>query len=387
MNFRMTLFKLTIFLVVSGLLGSIVYATLDGPEVGDTDTYHATFSDVTGLHDGDPVRVSGVSVGLVESVTMIDARHVDVEFTANRNQTLTTSTYAVVRYANLLGQRFLALTQDAKPGTPLHSRRIAQDHTRGALSLTALFNGFRPLFAALDAGQINKFSTEIIQVLQGESGTIEDLFRQTAQLTSNLANRDDVFLSVVDNLGGVLRSVAAHDTQLGQMVDSLSELTRNLARDTPNISRSIDSVNQLTTSVNRLMTGLNNGDFTTVLGDLQQVTSVLAKNTTTLDATVKAFPNAFADFNRITQYGNWINAYPCSVTLRIPTKPVITPAGVAAALKGFGDSIGVNLGSLETSLINIFLTVLGPVVPNLSVPLEIPDGPVTTSPQKNSAVC
>ena len=38
-----------------------------------------------------------------------------------------------------------------------------------------LFNGFKPLFQALSPADINKLSYEIIQVFQGEGGTLEGL--------------------------------------------------------------------------------------------------------------------------------------------------------------------------------------------------------------------
>ena len=38
-----------------------------------------------------------------------------------------------------------------------------------------LFNGFKPLFQALSPQDINKLSYEIVQVFQGEGGTLEGL--------------------------------------------------------------------------------------------------------------------------------------------------------------------------------------------------------------------
>ena len=52
-----------------------------------------------------------------------------------------------------------------------------------------LFNGFKPLFTALTPEDVNQFAFEIIQVLQGEGGTIEQPARHTASLTTTLADR------------------------------------------------------------------------------------------------------------------------------------------------------------------------------------------------------
>ena len=85
------------------------------------------FADTTGLRAGDQVRVSGVAVGRVSGVKMIDANSVRITFTANRNQQITDKTHAVIRYANLIGARYLALSQPDGAGADVHDR----DDVRG----------------------------------------------------------------------------------------------------------------------------------------------------------------------------------------------------------------------------------------------------------------
>ena len=41
----------------------------------------------------------------------------------------------------------------------------------------------------------------LVQVLQGEGGTVQGLLQKTASLTNTLADRDELIGSVVDNLG------------------------------------------------------------------------------------------------------------------------------------------------------------------------------------------
>ena len=64
------------------------------------------------------------------------------------------------------------------------ARPSRSTRTQPALDLTVLFNGFKPLFAALSPQDVNQLSGEIIQVLQGEGGTINSLLAHTASLTS-----------------------------------------------------------------------------------------------------------------------------------------------------------------------------------------------------------
>ncbi len=110
-----------------------------------------------------------------------------VTFDVDSDSALNQGTNATIRYRNLVGQRYIALTpghrarQRASPAATHPARAHAP-----ALDLTVLFNGFKPLFAALSPDDVNKLSYEIIQVFQGEGGTVESLLQSTASVTNAL---------------------------------------------------------------------------------------------------------------------------------------------------------------------------------------------------------
>ena len=93
--------------------------------------------------------------------------------------------------------------------------------TRPALDLTILFGGFQPLLQALSPEDMNRLSFEIIQVFQGEGGTVESLLSHVASLTDSLADKDAVIGSMIDNLSTVLGSIAQRDQQLSGLIVSL----------------------------------------------------------------------------------------------------------------------------------------------------------------------
>src|SRR5205807_8802543 len=135
-----------------------------------------------------------------------------------------------IKYRNLVGQRYIAL--DAAPGSPgamlPADGVIPLDRTKPALDLTALFNGFKPLFQALSPDDVNKLSYEIIQVLQGEGGTIDNLLSHTASLTQTIASKDQVIGQVIDNLNSVLDTVNSRSNQLSDLVVQLPQLVPGL---------------------------------------------------------------------------------------------------------------------------------------------------------------
>ncbi len=81
-----------------------------------------------------------------------------------------------------------------------------------------LFNGFQPLFQALNPEQVNELSMNLVQVLQGEGGTVQGLLAKTASLTNTLADRDQLIGQVVTNLGQTLDTVDQRHQQLNTLV-------------------------------------------------------------------------------------------------------------------------------------------------------------------------
>lgn len=375
MNVR-ALVRLGVFLAVAGLFAVMELNTLTGPHTGTTDGYHAIFggSDgVSGLRVGNPVKVAGVAVGKVTGVDLVDAEHARVSFTANHDQPITSHTWAVVRYANLLGQRYLALTRSAPGGRVLApGSTIPQQRTAPALSLTDLFNGFRPLFQALTPQQVNELSQDIVDVLQGQTNRIEDLIARTADLTGNLADRDQTFTSVVDSLDRLLTTVSEHDAQLANVVTSLHALTTELHRQGSSIVGSLGGVDQLIGSLGRLFRNLDSHSLPADIADAAALTKLLAGNTDTVARLVSGFASAFQAFARISQNGNWINVYACNVYVKTYGTVNITPNQVVGSLS--------ELLPLPPALGNLAGNE------RLNVPLKLPNGRVGGSTQ-HTAVC
>lgn len=377
------LLKLGAFALVALLAGVMEFNTLTAPHTGSTRTYHAIFAGadgVSGLRGGDPVKVSGVAVGKVTGTDLLDASHVRVSFTANDNQTLTSNTFAVVRYANLLGQRYLALTRSGPGGTRLRpGGTIPQQRTAPALSLTALFNGFRPLFQGLSAQEVNQLSGDIIAVLQGQGDRLESLLRHTAELTGDLAERDSTFNQVVDHLASLLGTLARHDDQLAGLVSSLHGLTGELHAQGPAILDSLDGVDALIGSLARLLPQLEQHGLSQNIQAINTTAGVLAHNSDTLGRLITGFVTAFGDFSRVSQNGNWVNIYPCVVVAQTYGQPRVT---LADGLAGIAQALGP-LGGLLSSL-GIGVGALGSLA--LPLPLKVPVGPVGST-TDHSAVC
>src|ERR1700752_817597 len=74
-------------------------------------SYNAVFSTVSGLKNGNFVRIAGVEVGKVKDITIQDDATALVTFSTDDSVVLTEGSRAVIRYDDLIGGRYLALEQ------------------------------------------------------------------------------------------------------------------------------------------------------------------------------------------------------------------------------------------------------------------------------------
>ena len=320
--------RLLLFVLVTGLATALLAVTIGNISFGSTTAYKAVFSDATGVVKGDDIRVAGVKVGAVSDVEVFDGDKALVEFEVRNEARLTESTYATVRYRNLVGQRYIALTEGpGDPGVLRPGATIPLDRTTPALDLTILFNGFKPLFEAMSPEDVNQLSFELIQVFQGEGGTLESLLARTASVTTTLASRDELIGDLISNLNQTLVTVGDRDQELSDLIVQLRRFISGLSNDREAILGSLDSVSSLAVETSDLVTGIRPG-LTKDITELKKVTGNLRRNEAELDRAIKVLPIKLEKVGRTAIYGSWFNFYLCDFTGQVRL-----PGGTALPIK------------------------------------------------------
>ncbi len=103
--------KLMIFILVTSMATGVLVVLIGNLSFESTRSYKAVFSDATGVTKGDDIRIAGVKVGSVKKVEIVDRTDAEIEFTVAKTATVTRSSTATIRYRNLVGQRYISLTQ------------------------------------------------------------------------------------------------------------------------------------------------------------------------------------------------------------------------------------------------------------------------------------
>jgi phospholipid/cholesterol/gamma-HCH transport system substrate-binding protein len=317
--------KLLIFIVVTTVATSLLVVTIGNVSFNAKNEYKAVFSDATGVVNGDDVRIAGVKVGSVEDVAIHDGDKAIVTFTVDEDAQVTAGTNAAIRYRNLVGQRYISLSQGVgNPSILREGATIPLTRTQPALDLTVLFNGFKPLFEALSPEDINKLSYEIITVFQGEGGTLESLLAHTASVTSTLASRDQIIGELIDNLNQVMVTLGDRDEQLSELLVRLREFVSGLSQDREAILGSLESISDLAVETSGLVTGIRK-PLAKDISELREVAGTLDRNKAEVDRALQVLPIKLNKIGRTAIYGSWFNFYLCNFKgqVRLPDGTIV----------------------------------------------------------------
>lgn len=329
------LIKLIVFLLVTSAATYVLAATIANTSYGSTQTYKADFTSAQGLNVGDDVRIAGVRVGTVSSISIVRHDVAEVQFTVQKSRPLPASAQIKLRYRNLVGQRYLDVSQGAGDTNKMQNPNVAipTSRTTPPVDLTILFAGFKPLFEGLDADQINKLSGAIIATLQGEGGSLQSLFTVVGDLTNHLADRDKLIGDVIDNLNQVLDTIGQRDTELSNLIIQLQGFISGLAHDRYTIGNAIDGINNLTTNTANLLTQVR-APLKKDIVDITGLVGVLNRNSGTVQFVLNELPQTIGPLVRTASYGSWFNFYLCTVNgtitlpggkqMKIPVSPAHT---------------------------------------------------------------
>lgn len=280
-------------------------------------SYNAEFHNVSGLEDGNFVRIAGVEVGKVTGISLRRDGTAVVTFTADDTVVLTHGTRAVVRYSDLVGGRYLALEEGAGDTGRLHpGQTIPVAQTAPALDLDALIGGFRPLFRALDPDQVNALTGELIQAFQGHGATVSSLLRHTAEFSHRLADRDALIGQVITNLDTVLGSLTAQSTQFDKAVTTLSHLVAGLAGRSTDIADSIANTDAAAATVTDLLARAR-GPLQRNITETDRVAGIAVADHEYLENFLDTLPDAYRMLGRQGLYGDFFTFYLCDLSLKV----------------------------------------------------------------------
>lgn len=319
-NLSGVIWRIAVFMTVCALGTFALLAVFAQLRFQPEDVYKAEFTNVTGLEEGNFIRIAGVEVGKVKQISIRPDNVAVVEFSADASVVLTRGTRAAIRYENLIGDRYMALEEGAGGTEQLAAgQSIPITQTAPALDLDALLGGFRPLFRALDPDQVNALSGQLIEAFQGQGAAVGSFLSQTATLTNTLADRDELIGQVIENLDTVLGSLGEQSSQLDTGVTGLSALVEGLAARKVDISDGLANANEAAATVADLLSQAR-PPLRKVVRETDRAAGIVVADHEYLDELLAGLPEKYRILGRQGIYGDYFSFYICDIAVKLNGK-------------------------------------------------------------------
>ncbi|WP_327168123.1 MCE family protein [Mycolicibacterium mucogenicum] len=282
-----------------------------------TNTYHANFTDASRLKAGEDVRIAGVQVGSIKSVKLKNDNTVDVKFTLNDRYQLYSSSRAVIRYQNLVGDRYMEITSGPGELRKLPAGgTVVLANTQPALDLDALLGGLRPVVKGLDGKKVNEITAAMIEALQGQGGALSDLLSNTGSFSQTLADRDQLIGDTITNLNTVLATVDSKGSQFNTSIDQLQQLITGLAEGRDPIAGAIGPLasaeNDLTEMLQKSRRPVQG-----VIENARPFAQRMYERRAEVNPVIENLAENYLRLNALGAYGAFFNIYYCSVKIKM----------------------------------------------------------------------
>lgn len=314
---RSMVIKVSIFAVVMLLVSAALVIVFGDFRFGPEATYHATFIDASRLKAGQKVRIAGVPVGSVQGIKLNRDNTIDVKFGIDKRYQLYSSTRAVIRYENLVGDRYLEITsgpgelRKLPPGGTINAQ-----HTQPALDLDALLGGLKPVLKGLQADKVNAITSAVIELLQGQGGALSNVLADTSAFSTALGQRDQLIGDVITNLNSVLQTVDAKSAQFSTSVDQLQQLISGLAKNKDVIAGAIPPLASTTADLTQLLRN-SRRPLQGILENTRPLATELDNRKAEVADDIEQLGEDYLRLSALGAYGSFFNIYFCTVQIKI----------------------------------------------------------------------
>lgn len=274
------------FVLVSGFLTWWIAGQIAGSDPSDAHELTARFDDVSGLVEGDDVRLAGIPIGRVTDVGVDDGEAV-VAFRVDRNVDITADSTVVIRWRNLIGQRFVSIL----PGT---SNLLVGDGdelvaTTDVVDLGRIVNQLSPLAQSVGPDQVNRILNALVVAFENNEAPFDELLSDLDSLTALLADRDQLLGQMQADFAIIAGTLAERDEQIASMVGNLSSISGALDSTDQLLARALDEFGAFADSADTLL-ARSSSDLSAVLVQLPVITGAVADDLALVERAIDGLP-------------------------------------------------------------------------------------------------
>lgn len=322
-------------LTATGILSLAALAVeigqLGGAAGAFADTYEivAHFDDATGVTGGDEIRLAGVRIGKVGSVS-VERGEAVVELDIDDRYAVPDGSRFELRWKNLLGQRYVQVVppDDATPGGPAlgEGTVLTSARTRSAADLSMLLNNTEPLVSQLDVPRLNRVTATLAAALAGREAALAKGLDDAQVLLADLAARRDAIDRSLTNLDTLIGGIAERDAEVERFLTAFATTAETLAANAGDIGVAVSQLDVLVDVAERVLTA-SAADLDAVIDQSIAILDTTLANADALEEGIRTLPWATAAITRVTAHGNWWQVYArgAGVVNAFLNEPVVGP--------------------------------------------------------------
>jgi virulence factor Mce-like protein len=298
------------------------------PFINSGKTVYAQFHDAAGLQKGNDVRIAGVLVGKVTSVSL-DGDQVRVGMKVKGDHPIGSGTHADIKIETLLGQMYVDLTP-AGTGSVSHDT-ITEADTSTPTGIVPAFQGLGATTGAINGAQLAKSFDVVAQTFKNTPASVRTSLTGLQRLSTTIASRNSQLTALLAKANGVTTTLASRDVQIAELIHD-SNLVLQTVRQQRNV---IHDLLIHTSALSKQLEGLvsdNEKVIGPALSQLQGTLSILRANQTNLDETLHLAAPFIRDFADTLGNGRWFETVLYNLTnavgcLKISGTSICPPSG------------------------------------------------------------
>jgi phospholipid/cholesterol/gamma-HCH transport system substrate-binding protein len=299
---KFTAYALVCLVLLGGLAARIGNLHFFTHRVG----YEADMTDVSGLNPGDDVKLAGVTVGQVGSITTRHGLAV-VDFSVDPGVRLPVDTQVGIRWHNVLGQRYLYLYPSGSGGAYLRpGATIPPSRDAGDADIGEFLNALGPVLQSIDPAQANAFVQGVLGGLQGNLDQVGALIDNAATVSDTVGSLQVQLGRVIDNLTIVVGALGGRSQDLEQVVTNLATISSALASRNDTLDAVVENFSKVSGEFASLV-GSNRSNLDTIIASLQTISATLASHKGDLDQDLSTLTAGLQPYTLISSLGQWFD--------------------------------------------------------------------------------
>ena len=262
----------------------------------------AFFPTATAVYPGDEVRVSGVKVGTIASITP-EGTQTRLTLHVDPDVAIPADAKAVIVAQNLVAARYVQLTPAYRSGTgptmsdgaiiPLDRTAVPVDWDEVKTQLTRLATDLGPT-GDVSTSSVGRFIDSAANAMNGNGDKLRQTVAQLAGVGRILAGGSGNIVKIIENLQTFVTALRDSSTQVVSFQDRFASLTSVLDESRSELDGALTHLSEAVGEVQRFVANSRN-QTSEQLQRLANVTQNLVDHRVDLENVLHVAPNAYAN--------------------------------------------------------------------------------------------